>query len=72
MWVRKLYGDRNFMMTTEIYGLRLAICCDDGGVGRGGCSNGVAEKMGRRENGGATIQQNFKVETSNLMKRTWS
>ena len=59
MWVRKLYADRNFMMTTEmtteIYGLRLAICCDDGGVGRGGCSDGVAEKMGRHENGGVTI-----------------
>ncbi len=39
MWVRKLYADRNFMMTTEmtteIYGLRLAICCNDDGVGRG-------------------------------------
>ena len=49
------------MMMTEIYGLRLAICCDDGGIGRGGCScgeegDGAAEKMGRRENGRETIQ----------------
>ena len=39
MWVRKLYADRNFMMTTEmtteIYGLRLAICCNHSGIGRG-------------------------------------
>ena len=37
------------------------LCCDDGGVGRGGCScgeegDGAAEKMGRRENVRETIQ----------------
>ena len=35
MWVRKLYAHKNFMMVDERYGLRTAICCDDGGVGGG-------------------------------------
>ena len=61
MWVRKLYADRNFMMVKEIYGLRLAICCNDGGIGRGDVAVTKKvmvqqKKMGRRENGRATIQ----------------
>ncbi len=35
MWVRKLYADKNFMMVDDRYGLRMAICCDDGCGGGG-------------------------------------
>ena len=63
------------MMMKEIYGLRLAICCDDGGVGRG--DGAVTKKVMVQQKKWGDVKtaeqqssETSKFETSNLMKWT--